>query len=241
MCYSNPSLASLFVKELQKKDMFNSSKNPEPVSKGDNLYSIRKWNMLDIAEICFDEALKNNTRNDIHLIKNIIDKIISTNKVDNYHTAEWLINNIFKLPEKEICKKYINYIGKSLDSKFDTMLQSQALFNAFVKKVLFYSDNQLIFSIFDKLLSLKHNNSRTYLKMDLYYFNQLIGSSYKILFQKDENLFINIIENCINKIPLNNYEFIYSVACNYNSNNILETDDMYGTQTIVNLYLWLLK
>lgn len=241
MCYSNPSLASLFVKELQKKDLFNSSKNPEPVSKGDNLYSIRKWNMLDIAEICFDEALKNNTKNDIHLIKNIIDKIISTNKVDNYHTAEWLINNIFKLPEKEICKKYINYIGKSLDSKFDTMLQSQALFNAFVKKVLFYSDNQLIFSIFDKLLSLKHNNSRTYLKMDLYYFNQLIGSSYKILFQKDENLFINIIENCINKIPVNSYEFIYSGACNYNSNNILETDDMYGTQTIVNLYLWLLK
>ena len=241
MCYSNPSLASIFVKELQKTDSFNASKNPEPVSKGDNLYSIRKWNILDIAEICFDEALKNNNKNDVHLIKSIIDKIITTNKVDNYHTAEWLINNIFKLPEKEICKKYINYIGKSLDSKFGTMLQSQALFNAFVKKVLFYSDNQLIFSIFDKLLSLKHNNSRTYLKMDLYYFNQLISSSYKILFQKDENLFINIIENCINKIPVNSYEFIFSGACNYNSNNILETDDMYGTQTIVNLYLWLLK
>ena len=240
MCYSNPKLASLFVKELQKNDSFNSSKNPKPMSKGDNLYSIRKWNILDIAEICFDEALKNNDRNDIHLIKSIIDKIITTNKIDNYHTAEWLINNIFKLPEKEISKKYINYISKSLDSKFDTMLQSQALFNAFTKKVLFYSDNNLIFVIFEKLLSLKQNNSRTYLKMDLYYFNQLISSVYEVLAKKDSETLISIIESCLNSIPKNTYEYLVA-TCYYNSNNILEVDDMYGTQTIVNLYLWLLK
>ncbi len=239
-CNLNPKLASVFVRILQKKDCFNSSNNPEPLSKGDNLYSIRNWNILDIAEICFDEALQNNNKANIQLIKTIIDKIISTNKVDNYHTAEWLINNIFKLSEKDISKKYINFISKSLDSRFCTTLQSQALYNAFVKKVLLYSDNKLIFSIFEKLLSLKNINSRTYLKMDLYYFNQLISSSYKILTKKDNEKLITIIENCLNNIPTTTYEFIIA-ACYYNSNNILETDDMHGTQTIINLFLWLLK
>lgn len=239
-CYSNPKLASLFVRELQKNDYYNPSHNPEPVSKGDNLYSIRSWNILDIAEICFDEALKNDNKEDIQLIKNIIDKIILTNKVDNYHTAEWLINNIFKLPEKDISKQYINYISKSLDSNFDTMLQSQALYKAFKNKVLLYSDIDLIFSIFEKILSLKQNNSRTYLKMDLYYFNQLIISSYEVLAKKDSKKCISIIENCLNHIPENTYEYLVA-AFYYNSNNILETDEMYGTQTIINLYLWLLK
>lgn len=239
-CYSNPKLASLFVRVLQKKDCFNAINNPEPLSKGDNLYSIRRWNILDIAEICFDEALKNDNQEDIQLIKDIIYKVISKNKVDNYHTAEWLLNNIFKLPEKDISDKYINYISKSLDSKFDTMLQSQALYNAFIKKVLLYSDNNLIFSIFDKMLSLKHNDSRTYLKMDLYYFNQFIISSYEILAKKDSKKLISIIENCLNNIPKNTYEYLVA-GCYYNSNNILETDELYGTQTIINLYLWLLK
>ena len=239
-CSSNPKLAIFFVNILQKKKCFNSSNNPVPLSKGDNLYSIRSWNILNIAEICLDEALKNNNQEDIQLIKTIIDNIISTNKVDNYHTAEWLLNNIFKLPEKDISDKYINYISKSLDSKFDTMLQSQALYNAFIKKVLLYSDNNLIFSIFDKMLSLKHNDSRTYLKMDLYYFNQFIISSYEILAKKDSKKLISIIENCLNNIPKNTYEYLV-VGCYYNSNNILETDEMYGTQTIINLYLWLLK
>ena len=239
-CHTNPFLAHFFVLQLNDRKAYNAENNPEPEPKGDNLYSIRKWNILDIAEICLDEAIKNNNKADIDLIKSIIDGIITNNKIDNYHTFEWLIRNIFKLPEQDISINYIKFIEITLDSKFNTLLQSQALEKAFSKKIMFYQNTNLVFSIFEKLLSLCQINFRTCTKMDLYYFNMLINNSYKNLAKKDSIQFIKIIEKTLNTIPITSYEYMVT-DCYYNPNNILETNDMEGVQTIVNLYLWLLK
>lgn len=238
-CYLNPEISIYFVKRLFENGYFEEENNPAPVNKGNDLYSIRAWNILELVGICFDNALKSKKNRDICIIKKIIDKLIKF-KNDNYHTSEWIINNIFKLDESMIKKTYVTYISSSLNSKFGTMIQSQALESNFTKKVLYYAKTDLIFSILDKLLIVNQKKLRVSLKLDLYYLNQLVMKSYKELQNLDSLKFITVVEKCLNSIAINTYE-ILTISFYYNVNNELEVDDISTVQTVVNLYLWLLK
>jgi SIR2-like domain len=182
----NASNLIIWLEPLKEHGYFNPKNNPKPKEVPDHkgYFTIPNWDILNYLERVSEKNSYHPETKVTKLLIEIIDSIIeytdeNGNRIDNYRTDWALIKIIFNLPIEEIKNKYIDYIGKALNSKWNTHLVDSEIQDTVLPLLLNSNSKELLLSLLDIILSYKKeiqkNGSSKYVSlMDEYYlFNTL--------------------------------------------------------------------
>lgn len=151
-----------WLKPLKERGYFAPEKNPAPQEVPDKLgyYRIPHWNALDYLENVANRNNEQPSDEITNLLVEIVNSIANYRdekgeRIENYRTDWILIKIITKLPLGKIAKEHIEFIGTSLESKWDTTLIASEIGKSILPKFIDDQAEALLLRLLDVMLEYK--------------------------------------------------------------------------------------
>ena len=119
---------------LKEQGLFDPASNPDPVPVEDG-FKIPYWGSLAYLEKLADHIGEGKCLEAIPEILGIIENVCKHPK-DNYMTWYVFMKILKKIPNAEIPESLLHYIPEWFQTRFDTMSQSNALYEDLLPKFL---------------------------------------------------------------------------------------------------------
>jgi len=185
-------LKSLKWIEILKLEGFfapEKAPGPEPADK-EGFCRFPYWIVLDYLERVSEQVNQPSNEKYIDQILQIIKEVSEYHKkigkLDNYHIWSSFIRILSNLPNGKISIEIIDLIPVWLDSKFDTLLQTEEIVKKLLPKFLTGNKDDIkkAEKIIEHLTETKKENGKTFLKADLFWLKEFFIKHYQVLAEK---------------------------------------------------------
>lgn len=157
-----------WLKILYERGYFDPKNNPTPIEdvKKPGTYTIPYWPVLGVLDNTVKQNLNRDDKSISNTILEIIDSIISFERVENYNTDSSMVRIISHLLINEITEKHLKFIGSLLKSRWSVDTVFHEINDTLIPKLITEKHEKYLLIILDYILEFKKDNANTYDKYE---------------------------------------------------------------------------